>query len=156
MTLPRAWLSCLFGRPSLPARRAGLKRHRARPSLESLEDRLVPSVYSVTGTADNVLAVDTNHAGTAADPYLAPSLRSAVNAANGHAGADTITFEPTMLPGGTTITLGGTMLELSDAVTIAAPAGVTVSGNNLSRVFQIDSGVTAAFTGLTILSPFPK
>ena len=53
-----------------------------------------------------------------------------------------------------TITLGGTQLELSKAnesVTITGPAaGVTVSGNNASRVFLVDPTVTASISGLTI------
>ena len=53
-----------------------------------------------------------------------------------------------------TITLTGTQLELSntsETETITGPkAGVTVSGGGLSRVFQIDEGVTASISGLTI------
>jgi fibronectin-binding autotransporter adhesin len=53
-----------------------------------------------------------------------------------------------------TITLNGTQLELSDTTgteTITGPkAGVTVSGDGLSRVFQVDGGVTASISGLTI------
>ena len=53
-----------------------------------------------------------------------------------------------------TITLTGTQLELSDTTgteTITGPkAGVTVSGGGLSRVFQVDAGVTASISGLTI------
>src|SRR5262249_7774887 len=53
-----------------------------------------------------------------------------------------------------TITLSGTQLELSDTTgteTITGPkAGVTVSGGGNSRVFQIDGGVTASISGLTI------
>ena len=53
-----------------------------------------------------------------------------------------------------TITLTGTQLELSDTTgteTITGPAaGVTVSGGGASRVFQVDAGVTASISGLTI------
>ncbi len=53
-----------------------------------------------------------------------------------------------------TITLNGTQLELSDTTgteTITGPAaGVTVSGNNASRVFQVDGSVTASISALTI------
>ena len=53
-----------------------------------------------------------------------------------------------------TITLGGTQLTLSNTTgteTITGPAaGVTVSGGGNSRVFQVDSGVTASISGLTI------
>ena len=45
-------------------------------------------------------------------------------------------------------------LELSDTTgteTITGPAaGVTVSGGGASRVFQVDAGVTASISGLTI------
>ncbi len=53
-----------------------------------------------------------------------------------------------------TITLTGSQLELSNTSgtqTITGPAaGVTVSGGGLSRVFQVDAGVTASISGLTI------
>ncbi len=48
----------------------------------------------------------------------------------------------------------GTQLELSNTLepeTIAGPAaGVIVSGGGLSRVFQVDGGVTASISGMTI------
>src|SRR5262249_25235667 len=66
----------------------------------------------------------------------------------------------------TTITLAQGRLELSGAgsatITIDASAisasptapGITISGNGLSRVFQIDSGVTAIFNNLNIFNGF--
>ena len=69
-------------------------------------------------------------------------------------GAETINFDPTVFATPQTITLNGTQLELSDTTgteTITGPAaGVTVNGNNASRVFQVDGGVTASISGLTI------
>ena len=69
-------------------------------------------------------------------------------------GNETITFDPTVFATPQTITLGGTQLEPSDTTgteTISAPAaGVTVSGNDASRVFQVDGGTTASMSGLTI------
>src|SRR5262249_57691059 len=51
-------------------------------------------------------------------------------------------------------TVSGGQLERTDrsgTETIPGPAaGVTISGNNASRVFQIDGGVTAPISGLTI------
>ena len=69
--------------------------------------------------------------------------------------ATTITFDnTTVFATPQTITLTGTQLELSDTSgteTITGPAaGVTVSGGGLSRVFQVDRGVTASISGLTI------
>ena len=66
----------------------------------------------------------------------------------------TITFDPTAFATPQTITLTGGQLELSDTSgteTITGPAaGVTVSGGGASRVFQVDAGVTASISGLTI------
>ncbi len=98
---------------------------------------------------------------TASDGITSPpgqmSLRQAVNLANVLHTAATITFDQST--GGAfataqTITLGLGQLELSDtggAQTITGPAaGVTLSGGGLSRVIQVDGGVTASFSGLTI------
>jgi hypothetical protein len=129
------------------------------------------SVFGLTGT---VLTVNST-ADTAndSDPYL--SLREAIALVNlqtlpddlsqqiraqiggplhqGH--VDTIVFDPNQVNG--PITLAGTQLELSlpastATVTIdGGPAGVTVDGNNASRVLQIDAGVQASLESVTIL-----
>ena len=79
------------------------------------------------------------------------SLREAVQLANRDPGADAIAFDPTVFKADPTITLSGGQLELSGTATILGPAnGVTISGNNPSRVFSIDGGVTANLTNLTI------
>ncbi len=82
------------------------------------------------------------------------SLRQAVNLANVLTGAQSISFDASVFASPQTITLTGGQLELSNTgvtETIAGPAGgVTISGGGNSRVFQVDSGVTAALTGLTI------
>ena len=62
------------------------------------------------------------------------------------AACPTITFAP----GVTNITLAGTKLTVERDVTIDGGSGVTISGNNLSSVFYVNSGVSATFTGLTI------
>ena len=81
-------------------------------------------------------------------------LRQAIAQANTTGGTDTITFDSTVFNTPQTITLTGTQLELSDTTgteTITGPkAGVTVSGGGASRVFQVDGGVTASISGLTI------
>ncbi len=95
---------------------------------------------------------DLLNAAAAGDPV---SLRDAINAFNNNpAGvAGTIQFDP-LLSGGT-ITLSNGPLELSnttDTITISGPGAgqLTVSGNNASTVFVVDSGVTADISGLTI------
>ncbi len=82
------------------------------------------------------------------------SLREAVDVANAVPG-ETITFDPTVFGTPQTIYLSQGPLELSDTsgtTTIMGPGGglVTVSGGHVSGVFQIDTGVTASISGLTI------
>jgi hypothetical protein len=137
----RSWLRNLFSRPVVrPVRKAP---YRDRPALEVLEGRWVPSTFTVNSTGDT---------GTGAG--LFGDLRYCVNQTNGAGGDQTITFDPTVFATPQTITLSGTQLELKDTTgteTITGPAaGVTVSGGGLSRVFQVDTGVTASFSGLTI------
>jgi hypothetical protein len=82
------------------------------------------------------------------------SLRQAILDANAQGGAETITFDAAAFATPQTITLSSGQLELSDTSgteTITGPAArVTVNGGGNSRVFQIDSGVTASISGLTI------
>jgi hypothetical protein len=81
------------------------------------------------------------------------TLPGAVSLANLFAGA-AIGFDPSVFSTAQTITLTGSQLELSNtslATLITGPAaGVAIDGGNTSRVFQVDSGVTASLSGLTI------
>ena len=73
------------------------------------------------------------------------SLREAIEAANNSTGADNITFDAAL--SGQTITLGGSQLVISDALTIDATAldeNVTIDANALSRIVNIDAPGTAA------------
>ncbi len=114
------------------------RRFRRRPWLEAMEERTLLSSIVVTNTDDS---------GTG-------SLRQAILDANAQGGAETITFDPTAFATAQTITLTSGDLELSDTTgteTITGPAaGVTVNARGTSRVFQVDSGVTASISGLTI------
>jgi hypothetical protein len=155
----------LGGRPEakrVPRRRPG------RLGVEMLEDRWAPAVFSVLSTADNNNPVITaGHAGTAADPFLAPSLRSAITAANATPGGNTIE----LAVGGTyKTTLVGTQVESDNLagefaiqptggdLTIVNTSGlaVTVDGNHLNRVFDINptpgnsAKVTVTFQDFTI------
>ncbi len=70
------------------------------------------------------------------------------------AGISTITFDGHVFATPQTIKLDGSQLELSntsETETIQGPAaGVTISGATVSRVLEVDSGVNATFSGLTI------
>jgi hypothetical protein len=133
-----SWIRTLFSRPVVrPFRKAPV---RARPALEVLEDRWVPSII-VNNSTDTPVAGETD-------------LREAIAQANTNGGDETITFDPTVFATAQTITLTQGQLELTDTTgteTITGPAvGVTVNGAGLSRVFQVDASVTASLSGLTI------
>jgi len=81
------------------------------------------------------------------------SLRWAVGQANSTPGADTVDFDSTAFSTPQTITLtSGLSLSDMTRTTVTGPAaGVTISGNNASRVFAINvGGGSAALSGLTI------
>lgn len=82
------------------------------------------------------------------------SLRDAIAQANNDAGngiSDQITFASNL--NGSTISLSQGQLELtsgSGTITINGGNQITVSGNNTSRVFKVDSGANVVLSGMTI------
>ena len=104
-----------------------------RLSVEQLDDRIVPTTFTVLNLADGGLG----------------SLRAAVLAANVAPGADVIDFAPGL---NGTVALTGGQLDITDALTIDGPGAtvLAVSGSDASRVFRIGSGVTVAIDDLTI------
>jgi hypothetical protein len=125
----RHWLDRMAGHARSGPRRNHLANRPRRPlHLETLEGRCLPS------TVTNL-----NDAG-------AGSLRQAIiDTSSG----GTVDFQPG-LSGTITLTTGE--LPIAKDLTISGPgAGViTVSGNQLLRVFEIDAGFTVDISGLTI------
>lgn len=78
----------------------------------------------------------------------AGTLRQAITDLNAQTGSHTITF--TGLTG--TITLASNLPAINKSMTITGPglSSLTVSGNNLYRVFLLNSGFTIYISGLTI------
>lgn len=105
-----------------------------RVCLESLEDRAVPSTFSVNNLADSGPG----------------SLRAAIADANANPGADLIHFAPAAQDG--TIALTGGQLSITDDLQIDGPDAerLAVSGNDASRVFRISSGVAVSIEGLAV------
>ncbi len=115
------------------------RRRQTRPAVMALEDRRLMATFLVTNTADSGPG----------------SLRAEIDLANANPGANTIEFDSTnAFQTAQTITLTSGQLELSNTsgtqTILGPPAGVTVSGGGLSRVFQVDEQVTASISGLTI------
>src|SRR5262249_37670472 len=108
--------------------------HRVALRLEVLEDRTVPSTFTVTNNLDTGVAGD-------------GSLRGEIAAAQG---GDTINFAPGLA--GQTITLTGGELAITKNLDIEGPGAtqLTVSGHPASRVFDISAGVTVTIAGLTM------
>ncbi len=133
----RTVLGDQFRRPVLGrlSRRELSNRRRLRPALLDLERRQLLATFTVSNTYKSGPG----------------SLAAAVASANGNNQANTIDFSFTSPE---SITLGGSALVLTDTggtQTITGPlGGVTISGGNLSRVFEVASGVVASFSGLTI------
>ena len=80
------------------------------------------------------------------------TLRQAINAANGAAGADTIAFDATAFNVAKTITVNSALPALSADVSITgSDAGVTVRGQYAGfDMFTVNAGVTAGFDRFSI------
>ena len=124
-------LKQILGRGNRASRRAN--RRSFVPRLESCEDRTMPSTFSV---------LNLNDSGTG-------SLRAAIASANTHVGADTIVFSPG-LHGIITLTTGELLITDSVSISGSGASNLSVSGNNASRVFEINTGLNVSINNLTI------
>ncbi len=111
------------------------RKHAVELGVERFEDRFLLSTFTVTNTLDNTSS---------------GSLRWAVGQADAATSPSSIAFSVTGI-----ITLSNGQLELSNganAISIEGPGAslLTISGGGTSRVFQVDSGVTATLSDLTI------
>ena len=152
---------------SSPASKSG---RRLWLSLEELEDRLVPAIFSVTGTDDTSGLTPTGGTGSQNDPFLIGSLRSAIEQANATPQADTITFAASLTAGGdAVITLtnfdtgldtdefGPAALRISTDITLQGPTGdngVTIQRDTANtdrfRLFYVFNSTTASDAHLTL------
>jgi hypothetical protein len=144
------WLSDRLGlssrTPGKAARRAPERRVRAlrrtvRPCLEHLEERCVPSTLRVNHDFNVHAAADL----TAPHGTLAWAV---ANAQNG----DTILLTGDVAKTGITLTQGELILTQQN-LTIETAAGqppVTISGDNLSRVFELAPGAQVTLSNVII------
>jgi hypothetical protein len=124
-----ARLARLFRHPSAPR---PVRRPRFRPVLEALEDRLTPSTLPVTSTAD-----DANQPGT---------LRYDVAHAQG---GDTILLTGAV-KSGIVLTQGELLLNQHVAIRSAGNHHITISGDGLSRVFEVTPGAQVSLSNLVL------
>ena len=115
-------------------RRRGARRRQPaanRLTFETLENRCMLTAFTVINLLDS-------------GP---DSLRAAVAAANANPGADTIDFATTG-----TIALTSGQLDITDSLTINGPGAdaLTVSGNDVSRVFGLAGDPTVLIADLTV------
>ena len=124
------------------------QHRRFVPRLESLEDRAVPAVFTVTTALDVV---------NPADGKL--SLREAVSAANANPGADTIVLPAGVyrlaLRGSDNNNAAGDLDVTGSTLFRGAGAGLTViDGQQLDRVFDVRGtaphSIKVTFQGLTV------
>ncbi len=125
------------------------RRGRCRPGLEWLEIRQVPTTFVVNTPLDTV-AADLN---TGKDATGHISLRSAIMAANAHAGADSISLPVGVykltLPGANEDGGASGDLDIKGDLTINGSGNSVIDGNSLDRVFEILSG-NVRISGVTI------
>jgi hypothetical protein len=103
------------------------------PRLEVLEDRSLPSTFTVLNLAESGPG----------------SLRQAIINANAQPGPDEIDFAAGLTGA---ISLSSGQLSITDDLSVAGPGAgqLAVSGGNQSRVFSISGGATVTIAGLTI------
>lgn len=115
----------------------------------ALRNLLLAIAAASTSTAATFTVTNTDDAGPG-------SLRQAVADAHTAPGADTIVFDPGVFSSPQTITVL-TEIRISpgsviDTLTIAGPGRdlLTLSGNNVSRIFRCDAGDTNSISAMTL------
>ena len=112
-------------------------------SILSLAFGASSAILEVGDPSGSMTVTNTNDAGPG-------SLRQAILNANAHPAADTITFAAGVSGTIALSTLGEP--DIADNLTINGPVvqALTISGNGAVGVFQVDAGVTATLSDLTI------
>jgi hypothetical protein len=137
----KSWRAVVGGNPAR-RRHGGFGRRVCRPRLEALEDRCVPTTFTVTVGTDSPNGMGS---GTSGD------LRYCIGQANlsTDPDGDTIVFDPSV----NAVSLTEGTLRISDPNPLSIeglPDCTTISGNNTFGIFQVNSGRTVSFDHLLI------
>jgi hypothetical protein len=118
------------------------RSRRTRLFLSPLEGRAVPASFTVTNPTDAPVADKLN-------------LRQALAAADANGEDDTINIDSDLK--GMTLTLTGGELKITEGkkLDIGSSDPFTISGNDLSRVFNVSAGAEVSITGLTLTKGRP-
>ncbi len=127
-------------RPSqVPLRR---REHPVAPRLEWLEDRVTPSLYTVTSLGDS-----------GAGAGFSGDLRYCINAADSSGQSATIQFSLVSGPQTITLTQPLTIATPANVTIDGSNAAVTISGNGVTQLFLVNSGIVE-FDDLTLANGF--
>src|SRR5216683_2087216 len=134
------WLASLL--QSLKSDSQRTRRDRGHPSKRRQRPRFVPRLEELEcRTLPSTLTVVNNHDSGAG------SLRAEIAAADN---GDTIRFDHNLQGQTITLTSGELVIDKSLDIQGLGANQLTVSGNDASRVFRIDSGITVDIDDLTI------
>jgi hypothetical protein len=150
-------------------RTLGSCRRGATLTVAILEDRLAPAVLTVNSLVDAPISGTTsslnlreaialiNSGGTATDlagNNLGAAKASQIDSTSPFGTGDTIRFDPVMFAPAQQLILEDGQIELSSDVAIVGPGAseLAVSGNDQTRVFQVDAPATVVISGLTVES----
>jgi hypothetical protein len=119
------------GRRGIGRRRRAPKRLSPALSVVALEERTLPSTFSVVNLDDSGPG----------------SLRAAVSAANANPGPDVIKFGDGLAG---TIGLTSGELDITDDLTIKGNGAITVDGSDTSGIFEVANDASATIRALTL------
>lgn len=154
--LDTAWSNLTMERQQIARLTAGrrsnsaLRGHRRRLRIEPLEERRLLAALTVNSTLDNIIAGDSLV--TLREAIIAANTDTATDSGQLANGADTIEFDPAVFGSPQTITLALGQLSITSSLAIhgTGAANLTIDGNQASRIFNVDDGISTTHQSVEI------